>query len=173
MAINVGAANSQASQLSSNVSQLRNAKNQLVTYRSTITSNWQGAEVGYIVSAINQLIDEIDGAIRNLDSIGGDIRQTAEQIRREEEAAAAAAAAARARAEKQRRIQAAQQKYNEARDELDKLNEEMEKLEKKHKKASGIKKFKYALEIEELKEKIEKAEEKCSDTHRALVNAKR
>ena len=50
MAINVNAANMNAGQLSGYANQLRNAKNQLSSYKSSITTHWQGQEVTSICS---------------------------------------------------------------------------------------------------------------------------
>lgn len=44
VAINVNVANMQAGQLSGYANQLRNAKNQLNSYKSSITTHWQGQE---------------------------------------------------------------------------------------------------------------------------------
>ena len=50
VAINVNAANMNAGQLSGYANQLRNAKNQLSSYKSSITTHWQGQEVTSICS---------------------------------------------------------------------------------------------------------------------------
>lgn len=169
MAINVNNANNQATQLSGNISQLNNAKRQMLVYKSSVSSSWQGKEVGYITTAIDQVIGEIDSAIRNLDALSTDIKNTAMQIKSEEEAAAAAA---RAKAEKQQRIRVAQEAYDDACEERDNLLEKREKLEAKLKKASLLDKFKIANEIQEINKEIEKADKKCDNAYDALRAAK-
>lgn len=169
MAINVNTANNQAARLNDNISKLRDAKRQMQAYRSSVSNNWQGKEVTYILAAIDRVIGDIDSAIRNLDSLSSDIKSTAAQIKREEDAAAAAA---RAQAAKQQRIREAQNKYDEAREELDDLEEAKEKLLKKYIRASGANRLRIANEIEALEEKIEKAQEKVQSTYNALRAAK-
>lgn len=169
MAINVNTANNQAGQLNNNISQLRNAKKQMLAYKSSVSNNWQGKEVGYILTAIDQVVGDIDSAIRNLDSLSGDIKSVATQIKREEDAAAAA----RARAAKQQRIRVVQNAYDNARDELDDLVEKREKLEARQKNASFLEKLRITDELKELNKEIEKAEEKCENAYNALRAAKR
>lgn len=170
VAINVNAANNQAGQLNNNISQLRNAKKQMLAYKSSVSNNWQGKEVGYILTAIDQVVGDIDSAIRNLDSLSNDIKNTAAQIKREEDAAAAAA---RAAAAKQQRIRTAQAAYDNAREELDDLIEKREKLEARQKKASFLEKIRIANELQDLNKEIEKAESKCENAYNALRAAKR
>ncbi len=170
MAINVSAANNQAARLNDNISKLRDAKRQMQAYRSSVSNNWQGKEVTYILTAIDQVIGNIDGAIRNLDSLSGDIKNVAAQIKREEDAAAAAA---QARAAKQQRIRTAQNAYDHAREELDDLIERRERLEKKMKEASFFDKLRIFDELQDLNKEIEKAEKKCQEKYDLLRAAKR
>lgn len=170
MAINVTAANNQAAQLNNNISKLRDAKRQMQAYRSSVSNNWQGREVTYILTAIDRVIGEIDSAIRNLDSLSGDIKTVAAQIKREEDAAAAAA---RARAAKQQRIRVAQEAYDKARNELDDLVERMEETERKFRNASGRNKTRLREEMEKLQAEIRKAQSKVDSTYDALRAAKR
>lgn len=169
MAINVNAANNQALQLNNNISQLRSAKKQMLAYKSSVSNNWQGKEVSYFLTAIDQVVGDIDSAIRNLDSLGGDIKSVAAQIKREEDAAAAAA---RAAAAKQQRIRKAQTEYDNAREELNDLIEKKDELETKIDKASFFEKIRLINDLQDLNEEIEKAEIKCESTYNALRAAK-
>ncbi len=169
MAINVNAANNQAAQLNNNIAKLRDAKRQMQAYRSSVSDNWQGKEVTYILTAIDRVIGEIDSAIRNLDSLSGDIKSVAAQIKREEDAAAAAA---RVKAEKQERIRVAQAAYDDARSELDDLVDKREKLLAKYIKASARNRDKIAKEIKELDKTIRSVEEKVHNAYNALRVAK-
>ena len=170
MAINVSAANNQAAQLADNITKLRDAKRQMQAYRSSVSNNWQGREVTYILTAIDRVIGDIDSAIRNLESLSSDIKSVAAQIKREEDAAAAAA---RAQAAKQQQIRAAQNAYDTACRELNDLTAEKEKLEAKIRKASVRDKLRLTDELTALNKKIEKAKSKCDTTYNALRAAKR
>ena len=170
MAINVNTANDQAGQLNNNISQLRNAKRQMQAYRSSVSNNWQGKEVTYILTAIDQVVGDIDSAIRNLDSLSNDIKTVASQIKREEDAAAAAA---RAAAAKQQRIRTAQTAYDNARDDLNELLDKKNKLEARIKKASFLEKLRLTNDLQDLNKDIEKAENKCESAYNALRAAKR
>ncbi len=171
MAINVNASNMQAGQLSSYANQLRNAKNQLNSYKSSLTSYWQGQEVTYITRGIDQTIAQIDGVIRQLNSLSNDLRNTAAQIKREDDAAAAAA---RARALKQQRIQTAQTNYNRAVDECDNLYEEYDKLHKELMKSKSASQQKaYEKKLYELSQKIKEAERNRSNCYNTLAAARR
>lgn len=169
MAINVSAANNQAAQLNDNISKLRDAKRQMQAYRSSVSNNWQGKEVTYILTAIDRVIGDIDSAIRNLDSLCGDIKSVAAQIKREEDAAAAAA---RAKAAKEQQIRVAQSAYDAARNELDDLLEAREKLLAKFSKASLRDRVRLNSEIQELNKTIRNAESKVQSTYNALRAAK-
>lgn len=168
MAINVNAANNQAAQLSNDISKLRSARKQMQSYKSSVSNNWQGKEVTYILTAIDQVIGEIDSAIRNMDSLSADIKSVAAQIKREEDAAAS-----RARAAKEQRVQAAQDAYDAACEELETLKEAREKLMDKFLKASVSNKLRILDQIRELEENIQKAEENAQNAYNALKTAKR
>ena len=81
MGINVNTANNQVGQLNNNIFQLHSAKKQLLAYKLSASNNWQGKEVAYILTAINQAVRDIDSAIKTLDSLNGDIKNTAAQIK--------------------------------------------------------------------------------------------
>lgn len=167
MAINVNAANNQAAQLNDNISKLRDAKRQLQLYKTSVSNNWQGKEVSYILTAIDKVIGDIDGAISNLDSLSTDIKNVAAQIKREEDAAAA-----RARAAKQRTIIEAQNAYDTAQNELNTLLETRENLLARYNKASAGSRARIFREIQELNKSIENAESKVQITYNALRAAK-
>lgn len=171
MAINVNAANMQAGQISAYANQLRNAKNQLYHYKSSITTHWQGQEVTYIVHGIDHAIDQIDSVIRQLNSLSNDLRNTAAAIKREDDAAAAAA---RARALKQQKIQTAQTNYNKAVNECDNLYRERNELQKVlSKNISANSRRSYENKLGEIIKKIEKAERNRNNCYYALSAARR
>lgn len=91
MAINTFAANQQADRLRSYETQLTQAKNSLRAYQYSLTANWAGEEASHINRAIEQVLSQITAAQNQLAPLAQDIKNTAEQIRREEEAAAALA----------------------------------------------------------------------------------
>lgn len=171
MAINVNATNAQAGQLSGYTNQLVSAKNQLSSYKSSILTNWQGQEVIYITRGIDQTIAQIDDVIRQLNSLSNDLKNTAAQIKREDDAAAAAA---RARALKQQKIQTAQLNYNRAVDECDSLYKERDALQKELMKSMPAnKRNSYMKKLDELMKKIQDAENKRSSCFNALNAARR
>ena len=170
MAINVSVANTQAGQLSGYANDLRSAKSQLNSYKTSVSTNWQGKEVPYILTGIDQAIAQIDSAIKQLESLSTDIKNTASTIKQEDDAAAAAA---RAKVLKEQNIRAAQTAYNNAVDELDSLNREKEKLESAIKKASITKKLSLLAQLAELNQKIEKAQQTCDKCRAALQAARR
>lgn len=199
MAINVSAANNQAAQLNDNISRLRDAKRQMQAYRSSVSNNWQGKEVTYILTAIDRVIGDIDSAIRNLDSLSDDIKSVATQIKREEDAAAAAAraaaeraaaeraaqqraaqqraAAARAEAEranqaKQQRINTAQSNYNKACSDLNALKSQKSKLERDLRNSNIFTRWGIQNQLDEVNKKIKTAESKVQSTYNALRAAK-
>lgn len=194
MAINVSAANSQAAQLNDNISKLRDAKRQMQAYRSSVSNNWQGKEVTYILTAIDRVIGDIDSAIRNLDTLSDDIKSVASQIKREEDAAAAAAraaaeraaaeraaqqraAAARAEAEranqaKQQRINTAQSNYNKACSDLNALKSQKSKLERDLRNSNIFTRWSIQNQLDEVNKKIKSAESKVQSTYNALRAAK-
>ncbi len=167
MAININVANNQANQLEGSISDLRTARNKLITYRTSISNNWQGKEVGYILTAIDNLVREIDSAMNNLDSLSRDIKATASQIKKEEDAAEA-----RARAAKQRRIDSLQNDYNEAKEEVASLLEKKEELVSKLSKASLRDKLIITNELQKLNEEIRQAEDHCKNIYIKLRSAK-
>lgn len=169
MSINVNTANNQAEQLNNNISQLKAARKQILAYKTSVSNNWQGKEVGYILTAIDQVIGDIDSAIRNIDSLSDDMKRAAVQIQREE----AAAAAARAREAKQQKIRIAQESYDNARKELDDLTDKKEELEARQKNASFFEKLRIADVLAEIDDMIEKAEQKCNEADNTLRAAKR
>ena len=171
MAINISAANSQASQLRGYADKLQQAKNQLNNYKSSLETNWHGQEVAYITRGIDQTVAQIDDVIRQLNSLSNDLRNTAAQIKREDDAAAAAA---RARALKQKRIQTAQMNYNRAVDECDNLYKERDVMQKELMKSmSANKRNFYMKKWDELMKKIQDAEKKRSNCYNALNAARR
>jgi len=193
MAINVSAANSQAAQLNDNIAKLRDAKRQMQAYRSSVSNNWQGKEVTYILTAIDRVVGDIDSAIRNLDSLSDDIKSVASQIKREEDAAAAAraaaeraaaeraaqqrAAAARAEAEranqaKQQRINTAQSNYNKACSDLNALKSQKSKLERDLRNSNIFTRWSIQNQLDEVNKKIKSAESKVQSTYNALRAAK-
>lgn len=167
MAINVNAANTQAAQLNNNSAKLRDAKRQMQAYRSSVSNNWQGREVTYILTAIDRVIGDIDSAIRNLDSLSGDIKTVAAQIKREEDAAAAAARA------RQRRIQQAQSNYDNACNELNQLMEARNRLLEQYSRASRRDKAALFAQIKDLEGTIHAVEGKVRNAYDALRAAKR
>lgn len=169
MAINVSAANNQAAQLNDDISKLRDAKRQMQAYRSSVSNNWQGKEVTYILTAIDRVIADIDRVIGNTNSLSSDIRSTAAQIKREEDAAAAAA---RAKAAREQRIRIAQNAYDDAREKLDDLLEKRKELIERFKKSSGRNRIRLQMEILELDETITKAEDAVRNTYQALRAAR-
>lgn len=99
MGVDVNRANGQAAQLKQYAEQLRAAKKNLQKYKTEITLNWVGKETAYIHTGIDQSIAQIDAVISQLETIQGDIVNTATQIRQEE--------IAREEAERQARLVAA------------------------------------------------------------------
>lgn len=166
MAINVTAANQQANNLYGNIDQLRAARQNLAAYKEVLTANWQGEEVGYYVTAIDQVIGEINTAISNIESLTNDIKTVAAQIQKEEQAAAAAAAraaaAAAAKAAQQARINAAKNEYDQANAALEQLLKQYEDLKKKISKASFWNKPLLKTQMDGLDEMIRKARETCN-----------
>ena len=170
MAINTAAANNQAARLSACVSQLKRAREQLLTYKSSIAVCWQGKETAYLIRSVEQTITQIDEIIRELGSMGSSVKDTAMAIKREEEAAAAAAAARNAELRRQR-LQAAQTAYVQAcavRDELLKARDSLRKKIGNN----LLMMFSKADELEKLEKQIQEAEKKCSSCAAALKAAK-
>ena len=170
MAINTAAANNQAARLSACVSQLKRAREQLLTYKSSIAVCWQGKETAYLIRSVEQTITQIDEIIRELGSMGSSVKDTAMAIKREEEAAAAAAAARNAELRRQR-LQAAQTAYDQACAERDELLKARYSLRKKIGN-NLLMMFSKADELEKLEKQIQEAEKKCSSCAAALKAAK-
>lgn len=192
MAIDVNAANQQALQLTSCAEDLRQAKNQLLSYKSSLEANWQGEEVKYIHKAIDQNVDKINKLIAELEDLSGDVKSAAAAIKREEEAAAEAArkkaaqekaakekaakekaAQDKAAREKAQRIEAAQRAYDEAVTELNALQEQMKKLKKELEDAFWFwDKAEIRNQIEVLQAQITAAQTNCEKRREALKKAK-
>ncbi len=157
MAINVSAANSQAAQISNESDRLKVAKAHLCSYRDALRSSWQADETAYYIRAINDAIDKIDKAIRDMQSLSGDIKNTAAQIKREEE----------------ERIRRAQIAYDDARRNLDKLRQHRQNL------INDLGNYAPAAQagvrgaIQALESQIVTAERNCNSKYTALQNAKR
>lgn len=88
MGINIYVANNQASQLMACANRLIQARNDLHSYKSSINFNWNSNEMVHINNAIDAAIERINYAINSLNSLSEDVRNTAAQIKREEDAAA-------------------------------------------------------------------------------------
>jgi len=86
MAINTAVAFQQADQLRSYETQLTQAKNLLRSYQSSLTANWNCNEMTYISRAIDQVLSQITSAQNQLMPLAHEIKNTAEQIQREEQA---------------------------------------------------------------------------------------
>lgn len=113
MAINVNAANNQAGQLSIQAGKLREAISQLNAYKNSLSANWQGQEVSSIMQAIDRSISDISQVIRQMESLGSDIKNAAQEIYQEEQA----------------RIRRAQDTLNQAERVLSNLVKEQEKIQ--------------------------------------------
>ncbi len=185
MSINVTAANSQAAQLSSYANQLRQAKTQLSSYKSSVNQNWQAEEVTYIGKGIDKAISDIDAIIKELESIGTDIKNAAAAIRREEEAAERARREqearerarreqeAREKADRERRIREAEAAYEQAKKELDALNRELSELIKTIAKAPISKKLSLSSQLTQLYSRVNAAQAKCNECKSQLDAARR
>lgn len=192
MAIDITAANQQALQLSSCAEDLRQAKNQLLSYQSSLGVNWQGEEVKYIQKAINQNLEKINKLIAELEDLSGDVKSTAATIKREEEAAAEAARkkaaqekaakenAAKEKAaqektarEKAQRVAEAQKAYDEAVATLNQLQERLRKLKKELKDAFWPwDKAEINRQVEAIQTQISAAQASCEKRKEALKKAK-
>lgn len=125
MAINVSVANQQAAEIAAKISDLRDSRTKLHTYRAELDASWQGREVGLFDQAIDQAIRKIDILIGEMTAISDDVRKAASDIDREEKAAAAAAAQ---RAAQQQRAAEARAEYNRCCDVLDQISEERKEI---------------------------------------------
>lgn len=106
MGVDVTKANTQAAQLLEYANQLRNAKRSLESYKAELSLNWIGTETQYVLTAISNQITKINTVINELESLQGDIKTVATQIRNEEIAAEEAARKAREEAERKAREEA-------------------------------------------------------------------
>ena len=166
MAINVSAANGQAAQLRGYADKLQQAKNQLINYKSSLTANWQGNEVGYMSRGIDKAVAQIDAAVRDIKAVANDVSNVAATIKREEDVAVAAA---RARAAKQR-LEAAQKSYDNSKNELSKLEKQKEDMLKKLKGKSLSSAQK--KQLDSLDGKIKAAQDKYNECKNALAAAR-
>lgn len=142
MGVNISQANSQAAQLRTYATRLNQVKSYLISYKSSLDSNWRGDEIKSIDSAIDAINRRIQNLQALLNSTATNIVDSANQIRREEIAAEEArrrAEEARKRAEeaaRQRQAQEAQRRAAEiaaqkALDEAEKERKAMDDLLKK------------------------------------------
>jgi len=122
MSINVNLANAQANQLSTNISQLSQAKNNLEDYKNSLNSNWQADEMSFINQAIDRIMEQINSTMNAIDSLVNDVRDTAAEIKREEDAARAA----RIRQEK---INRADENLNNAKTEAEGFRQRIEEAQ--------------------------------------------
>lgn len=91
MGIDLWSAGARANELYGYAGQLQLAKNQLNQYKSVLSTWWQGEEESYYIIAIDQLLTSIDATAGELNGLGTDIVNTANQIHEEEMAALRAA----------------------------------------------------------------------------------
>lgn len=150
MGVNISQANSQAAQLRTYATRLNQVKSYLISYKSSLDSNWRGDEIKSIDSAIDAINRRIQNLQALLNSTATNIVDSANQIRREE----IAAEEARKRAEeaaRQRQAQEAQRRAAEiaaqkALDEAEKERKAMDDLLKKIEKVSNKAKKKKLLD---------------------------
>ena len=121
MAIDMSAIHRHAAELYTYEAQLTQAKNRLRAYREAVCAGWQGEEAADIARAIEQVLAQISSAQNQLVPLAQDIRQAAEEIRREEEAAAA-------QARRQAQMRQARQELEEATEARDGLLEKLNGL---------------------------------------------
>lgn len=109
MKINVSQAYSQANRISEYASSLNDIKSRLLDFKGNINSGWQAEEMVYINKAIDSISREISELQALLLTIGPDIVEAANEIKREEEAREAAerAAAEKATAEREAKLKQA------------------------------------------------------------------
>ena len=84
--------NNLANQLVTDTDSLVQAKKLLMSYRNSLTSNWQSKEIIYITGGIDSVINDIDAMIGKIEKLSDDIKRTAADIKREDDEAAARAA---------------------------------------------------------------------------------
>ncbi|MCD5324193.1 MULTISPECIES: hypothetical protein [Pontibacillus] len=90
MGINVYEARSQANQLGQYANSLRDVKNRLEHYQSSINDSWKSEEMIYVNRAIQQINSELNSITSTLYSLEHKVDSAAYQIKCEEEARAAA-----------------------------------------------------------------------------------
>lgn len=156
MGVNISQANYQAAQLRAYATRLNQVKSYLVSYKSSLDSNWRGDEIKLIDSAIDTINRRIQNLQALLNSTATNIIASANQIRKEEIAAEEArrrAEEARKRAEeaRQRQAQEAQRRAAElaaqkAMAEAEKERKAMDDLLKKIEKVTNKSKKKKLLE---------------------------
>lgn len=158
MAINVNTANNQAGQLSTQAGKLREAVTQLNAYKNSLAANWQGQEVTSIMQAIDRSISDISQVIRQMESLGSDIKGAAQEIHREEQA----------------RIQRAQNALNQAERVLSDLIKEQEKIKNLLKNATLPEEVaNFTRQINDLAKRITEQEGRCRSCRSALDAARR
>ena len=166
MAINVTAANQQAAEIAAKITQLKTARNALHKYRTELLSNWQSIEVDLFLESIDAEIRKIDILMRSLQDLSNDIRNTAAEIHREEEAAAQAAAAQAARQRQQARARSA---YNEACAQLDTIAKERDKIIQQMRNTKSLKTMISLNEkLIEIDKKLSDAQQVCERCRLAL-----
>ena len=84
MAIDVNAATVQANRMGDSIAELYSARDKMRNYRDSIAASWKGDEVRYITTAVDQVIAQIEQAIRDIQSLKTDVVNTANQIQKEE-----------------------------------------------------------------------------------------
>lgn len=157
MGVNISQANYQAAQLRAYATRLNQVKSYLVSYKSSLDSNWRGDEIKLIDSAIDTINRRIQNLQALLNSTATNIIASANQIRKEEIAAEEArrrAEETRRRAEeaaRQRQAQEAQRRAAElaaqkAMAEAEKERKAMDDLLKKIEKVTNKSKKKKLLE---------------------------
>lgn len=121
MAVDMSAIHRQAEELCAYETRLAQATNRLRAYREAVCAGWQGEEAADIARAIGQALAQISYAQNQLVPLAQDIRQAAEEVRREEVAAAA-------QARRQARLRQTRQELEEATEARDGLLERLNGL---------------------------------------------
>lgn len=102
MGINTNLANSQASSLNYCADELREIRNNILSYKNTLNSLWMAQEMAHVNIAIDRILAELGSLIADLPSVASDIGSSAREIKAAEERAAREKAE-RARRERERR----------------------------------------------------------------------
>ncbi len=87
MAVNIDNAKKQADILESCASSLRRAARELDAYGDEVSLNWQGKESGYVLSAIDSIVEAIEKVSNELGSLSGELVPVATAVNKEEAAA--------------------------------------------------------------------------------------